>query len=156
MKFDRTPRYGDFEWTARKLAAAQTRGQRRLQSEAKRVPLLADQLAQPKSFDADAERAARNADSHRAEKNIRDLDAKHWRHGRAMYQRATPEQQAAIRAAWLAWTGPRRPGYYIYVVELHTGVQEQRSLKFKAEERAMKQRIWHQITAQQVLDLEAA
>lgn len=156
MKFDRSERYPEFAWTARKLAAAQSRGQRRHQAEAARVPLFADQLPAPSAFDADAEKAARNADLHTTEQRMRDLDAKHWRAARAQYQRATPEQQAAIRSEWDRWTGPRRAQYYQYVVDLHTGVQAQRRLKRKAEERAMKQRIWDAVTAQQVIDMEAA
>lgn len=153
MKFDRSERYPEFAWTALKLAAAQSRGQRRHQAEAARVPLFADQLPPPAVFDAEAERAARIAAAKRADQRMRDMDARHWRTARTMYQCATTEQQAAIRAEWDAWTGPRRPQYFKYVVDVHTGVQALRSAEFKAEDRAMKQRIWSAVTAQQAFDM---
>ena len=84
---------------------------------------------------------------------MRDLTARHWRHGRAQYFTCDPETQADIRRAWEAWTGPRNATMYIYVVEQHSGVAETRRQRYLAEEAASRQRIRAARTAQGELAL---
>lgn len=63
----------------------------------------------------------------RSIQTMRDLQAKHWRKGRSLYFAADPVTRQRIRTNWLAWTGPARPGYFIYVVEVATGAYEARA-----------------------------
>lgn len=132
MRFTPYGRADAFAWTSRKLANAAKRGDRIAKREQDRYPLLADQLVKPAQFDADAESARRDM------------------------QAATLDQQAGIRAAWLAWRGPTTATYFRYIVDLHTGVVEQRSSAHKAREGAIRAEVRRIINQQRFLELEAA
>ena len=119
MRFDRHPhRVEPYRWTPRKLALAASRPERQRRKEQERLPLLAELLPPAPVFDAQTERRARDAAHERSIQTMHDLEAKHWRHGRAMYFAADEPTRARIREKWLAWRGPATPGYFIYVVEV--------------------------------------
>ena len=155
MKFQRMQRYERVTWTERKLQAYKQREQRIRQKIDKDYPLLgAELLAEPMPApDPDAELAARRAASAASEKSMRDLAAKHWRHGRAQYHACDEATRTAISSAWDRWTGPRTPGMWIYIVESHNGVAEERRQRYRAEEAAFKQTLRVAVTAQGQLAL---
>jgi len=107
MKFTPFGRAEGFAWTARKLANAKKRGDRVAQREQDRYPLLANQAPEPMPFEADAEAARRDEQMRRAERDLREFHSRVWHESRRDDQAANPCQREAIRAAWLAWTGPR-------------------------------------------------
>lgn len=140
MRFKRAERYDSFEWTRRKIAFASSRQTREAQRLKTNYPLIADQIElKTKAFDADAEKAQRNARLQRIEANDRSFQARVWRESRRDFFAATDEQKHAIRQAWLDWRGPLTPLYYRYVVDLHTGVDEMRLQKLKSNMAALRQ-----------------
>lgn len=152
MRFQRFQRYEAFQWTPRSLvmaASRQTRDETKIQ---KRYPLIAQQMQAARDpFDADKELQLRNARAQSSDLRMRQLQAKHWRNARSDYFKATPEVQAAIRLDWQNWRGPLRPLYYQYVVDLHTGVVQQRRDKFKQEQLQLQQRLLEQSLMQPML-----
>ena len=129
MLFQRCPRYDKITLTDRKKAAVE----RRQRTQAMRYPLIADQLPSgPVDFAAEEER--RNTQARAAEQRMRDLFAKHWKHGRAQFSVTSPEVREVIRKAWRAWTGPRTPTNYIYVVEEANGVADARRAVINARD----------------------
>lgn len=137
MRFERKRRWGEFAWTPRKLAAAQSHGERVRARQEKRYPLLADQLPQPAPFDADAEARMRSEAHQQTEQRFRDFEARVWRESRRDARAAPAPQQAAIREHWLSWSGPATALYFRYVVDLHTGVLEQRQQAAKERSQAL-------------------
>ena len=101
MKFQRTPRYERVTWTDRKLKAYLQREERQRRKVDEAYPLLgAALLSEPAPApNPDAELAARQAASVSMERSMRDLTAKHWRHGRAQYQACDAATREAIRRA---------------------------------------------------------
>lgn len=135
MKFKRMERYEDFEWTKRKLAFASNRLNREQSKIDANYPLIADQVAPlTPAFDADNEALARNARIKSSEARMRALYARVWKESRRDFFRATPEQMQAIRDDWRTWRGPLTSMYFRYVVDLHTGVVEQRREAFKQQQ----------------------
>lgn len=55
-----------------------------------------------------------------------DHDARVWRESCRDARAATRKQRAAIREAWRAWPGPATVLCFRYLVDLHTGVLDQR------------------------------
>lgn len=142
MRFQRCERYECFEWTKRKLAFASNRRSREVTKIEERYPLLAEQIEPfTPTFDADNEAHARNARIQSSEARMRALYARVWKESRRDFFRATPEQKQAIREAWLAWTGPVTCLYFRYVVDLHTGVMEQRRAAFKNQRDEWKRQV---------------
>lgn len=128
MRFDRhAHRVVAYEWTPRKLALAASKPERQRKKEQDRLPLLADLIEPAQAFNLEAEKAARDAAHAKSIQAMRDLDAKHWRRGRALYFAADLATRERIKAKWLDWKGPAKPGYFIYVVEVETGAYEARS-----------------------------
>lgn len=150
MKFQRMQRYERVTWTQRKLQAYKQREQRQRRKIDKDYPLLgAELLAEPMPApDPDAELAARQAASAASEKSMRDLAAKHWRHGRAQYHACDADTREAIRRAWAAWRGPLTPSMWIYVVEQHNGEAERRRERARASDAVLREQI-HAATASQ-------
>lgn len=129
MLFQRCPRFEKIRLTDRKKAAVE----RRQRKQAMRYPLIADQLPSvPVDFAEEEER--RNTQARAAEQRMRDLFAKHWKYGRAQFFAASPEVREVIRKAWKAWTGPRTPTYFIYVVEERNGVAGARRAAINARD----------------------
>jgi hypothetical protein len=156
MRFDRRPRLEGIEWTARKEAAFLSRHEcvaKRLQRD---IPLFADQH-QPEpatQSDVEAERERRQRAAYASGKTMRDLDAKHWRQGRAAYFACAPEMRAAIREKWRAWRGPANAGCFIYVVEQINGDAERRWQQHLQRRRALIERIFRSEFAQSALPIE--
>lgn len=154
MRFARYGRAAGFAWTDRKLAAAQGRAVREVKRTQDRYPLLADQLPAPAPLDANTEAARRDLEMRESEQRIRDFHARVWRQARRDYQQAGPEQQAAIRAGWRAWTGPVTSLYYRYMVDLHLGVMQQRTDAMRARDRAAILKLLSAMQAQNTLEFE--
>lgn len=127
MRFDRYPcRLSPFAWTPRKLAMASSKAERERAREQARLPLLADQVPPAPRFDLAAETAARQIQHDRSLQSQRDFTARVWRAARRDYFNAGAEVRSEIRSQWLAWRGPATCLYFRYVVDVATGVQQQR------------------------------
>lgn len=149
VRFDRHPhRVEPYRWTPRKLALAASRPERQRRKEQQRLPLLAELVPPAPVFDAAAEQRARNAAHVRSIQTMRDMDAKHWRKGRALYFAADEPTRQRIRDKWLAWRGPAKPGYFIYAVEVETGEYEARAQRARARDAEMRFTIWAQVAAE--------
>lgn len=149
MRFDRHPhRVEPYRWTARKLALAASKPERQRRREQERLPLLAELVPPAPAFDLEAELRARDAAHVRSIQTMRDLDAKHWRHGRTLYFAADIATRERIRANWLAWKGPATPGYFIYVVEVATGEYEARADRARERNAALRRTIYAQLNAE--------
>jgi len=153
MRFDRhAHRVEPYRWTARKLALAASKPERQRRKEQERLPLLATLQPPAPAFDLEAEQRARDVGHARSIQTMRDLEAKHWRKGRSLYFAADPATRKRIRANWLAWTGPARPGYFIYVVEVATGAYEARAqflrLKYAELRRSVAAQLDAELSAQ--------
>lgn len=156
MKFTPFGRAEGFAWTSRKLANAKKRGERAAQREQDRYPLLADQAPEAAPFEADAEAKRRDDQMRRAEKALREFHSRVWRESRKDDQAANPCQREAVRAAWIAWTGPRTSVYFRYIVDLHTGVQAQRSEAFTEHKQESRAEVFRLATQQKSLELVEA
>lgn len=142
MKFQRIPKYGQLEVTARKLRMIENKPKRERKALAAKMPLFAELLPQATQVDVQAVLQQRQQHADAAEQRHRSLYARVWRESRRDFFYANAETQEAIRDAWKHWTGPRTCLYFRYVVDLHTGVMEARSLRFQqelAEVRAQRQ-----------------
>lgn len=149
MRFDRHPhRVEPYRWTARKLALAASKPERQRRKEQDRLPLLAEFVPPAPAFDLEAEQRARDAANARSIQTMRDLDAKHWRHGRAIYFQADAPTRERIRAKWLAWRGPATPGYFIYVAEVETGQYEARAQRARDRNAELRRAIYAQLEAE--------
>lgn len=127
MRFDRYPcRPGAFAWTPRKLAMASSKAERERAHEQARLPLLADLLPPAPRFDLAAETAARQIQHDKSLQSQRDFTARVWRAARRDYFNASAEVRCEIRSQWQAWRGPATCLYFRYVVDVATGVQQQR------------------------------
>ncbi len=156
MKFTSFGRAEGFAWTARKLANAKKRGERVAQREQERYPLLANQAPEVAPFEADAEARRRDDQMRRAEQELRAFHSRVWRESRRDDQAADPGQREAIRAAWLAWTGPRTSVYFRYIVDLHTGIQAQRAEAFTERKQEARAEVFRMATQQHSFELETA
>ncbi|MGG2041466.1 hypothetical protein [Burkholderia gladioli] len=141
MRFDRKVRFEEYAWTRRKELAFLNRHKRAARKLERDCPLFADQLAPAPETDVDAEKARRMQRAQENEQMMRDLDARHWRSGRASYFACCPEIRSRIMAEWKKWPGPAKATYFIYVVEKHNGVSEERSRRIREEEAARGERI---------------
>ncbi|THJ46736.1 hypothetical protein E9536_39520 [Burkholderia sp. LS-044] len=141
MRFDRKVRYEDYVWTRRKELAFLNRHKRVAKKLERDCPLFADQLAPAPETDVDAEKARRVKQAREDEQVMRDLDARHWRAGRASYFACDPETRARIMAEWRGWRGPAKPTYFIYVVEKHNGMGEERRRRNREENAALRARL---------------
>ncbi|AKM45364.1 hypothetical protein NL30_36620 [Burkholderia contaminans] len=148
MRFDRTVRYEAYVWTPRKEQAFLNRHKRVARKLERDCPLFADQLAPAPETDVEAEKALRIARARNSEQRMRDHDASVWRKGRASYFACDPEIRARIMAEWRAWRGPAKPFYFIYVVEKHNGVADERTRRMHAEEVARSAVILAKLNAQ--------
>ena len=156
MKFAPFGRADGFAWTTRKLANAKKRGERVAQREQERYPLLADQAPEAMPFEADAEAKRRDDQMRRAEQDLRAFHSRVWRESRRDDQAANPGQREAIRAAWIAWTGPRTSVYFRYIVDLHTGIQAQRAEAFTERKQEARTEIIRMATQQKSFELVEA
>lgn len=153
MRFQRSPRMTGYTWTRRKEAAYLQRHKRVAQRIERDVPLFADQFAPQPETDVEAEKGRRERRAVESERTMRELDAKHWRKGRAAYFACTPEIRAQIAEEWNRWRGPLRATYFIYVVEKHSGEAESRRLHYEQRRRELIKRIWNDLNAQTELPL---
>lgn len=134
MKFQRTKKYGQIEFTARKLSMLESGPERKRKALAAKLPLLADLLPIPAPVDVRAVIEERQQRADACEQRTRSLYARVWRESRRDFFAANNAQRAEIRNAWDAWTGPRTCMYYRYVVDLHTGIMAARSERFKRQQ----------------------
>jgi hypothetical protein len=153
MRFERRPRAEGYTWTSRKEAAYLQRHKRVAKRIERDIPLFADQYAPEPETDIDAEKARREKMAINGDQSMRDLEARHWRKGRAAYFACSPEIRARISAEWNRWTGPLRGSYFIYVLEKHTGEAERRRLYFENERRVLVDRLHQELNAQTALPL---
>jgi hypothetical protein len=153
MRFSRTERYEPLSWTDRKKKLAASRPARDLAKARAALPLLADQLEAALPVDLDAEAQRRQALLDAAERRMREMTARHWRCARRQYFAASPAQQEAIRAAWAAWQGPSTAGNFQYLVDVATGVMEQRSARMRARDAELRRSIAEQEARQGVLSI---
>ncbi|MCR4469855.1 MULTISPECIES: hypothetical protein [unclassified Burkholderia] len=141
MRFDRSVRYEDYIWTRRKELAFLNRHKRVAHKLERDYPLFADQLAPAAETDIDAEKALRIDRARKSEQRMRDLDASQWRAGRASYFACDRETRVRIMAEWRAWTGPAKPLYFIYVVEKHNGVGDERTRRMRARDAELREQL---------------
>lgn len=153
MRFSKKERYGEIEWSARMLAMAKSKPERLAKKDRERLPLFADQIEAGPAVDIKDQMQRRQHQYDAAEKRMRDLDAKHWRKGRAIYFGATPDQRAQIQEQWNAWRGPLKPGYFIYVAECVTGIYEQRAQACRQRDRELRMKALQQVDLQQEIEL---
>lgn len=140
MKFTRVERYGAIDITARKVKLMQNKPHRQHAKMVKKMPLLASLLPSPESVQVDvpAEIRQRQARADASEQRMRALYSRVWRESRRDYFEADAACRAFIRQSWDAWTGPRTCMYYRYIVDLGTGVDDQRREKFRLEQQALR------------------
>lgn len=148
MRFDRQPRYEEYQWTRRKEAMFLKRHERVAQKLERDYPLFADQLAPAPETDVDAEKALRIDRARKSERRMRDLDASQWRAGRASYFACDRETRVRIMAEWRAWPGPAKPQYLIYVVEKHNGVGEERTRRMRERDAELREQLLPILDAQ--------
>ncbi|HDR8941814.1 hypothetical protein QZM46_07350 [Burkholderia vietnamiensis] len=148
MRFDRTIRYEDYIWTRRKELAFLNRHKRIAKKLERDCPLFADQLAPAPETDVEAEKARRVERARRSEQVMRDLDARQWRAARASYFACEPEIRARIMAEWGAWRGPAKPLYFIYVVEKHKGVGEERTRRMRERDAEIREAVLPMVNVQ--------
>lgn len=151
MRFERRPKVEGYTWTARKEAAYLQRHKRVAKRIERDIPLFADQYAPEPDTDIDVEKARRERMAIKSDQTMRDLDAKHWRQGRAAYFACPPELRARIAEEWKRWSGPARSGYFIYVVEKHNGEADRRNREYAVRRLAIIERVQQQMNAQQGL-----
>lgn len=82
------------------------------------------------------ERVAQECDQ-----SMRDLLAKQWRCARAQYFACSVEVRPIVTDEWRRWRSPARPGYFVYVLQKHNGVAEQKARQREAERAALHVRI---------------
>ncbi|HDR8993602.1 MAG: hypothetical protein ACN6QT_06025 [Burkholderia contaminans] len=148
MRFDRAQRYEDYIWTRRKEVAFLNRHKRVAQKLERDYPLFADQLAPTPETDVDAEKALRIARARKGEQRMRDHDASVWRKGRASYFACDPAMRARIMAEWGVWPGPAKPQYFIYVVEKHNGVGDERTRRMREREAEIRAKVLPMLNSQ--------
>lgn len=148
MKFTRFERYEPVTITDRKRQAFLRKQER----ERARYPLFPDQIEQ-RSLESEVERRKMSAQA--SETRMRDLWARVWREARRDYWAASEEQREAIRIKWEGWRGGRDPKYFRYVVDVCTGVMEERARQMRERDRELRDRIWASVDAQQAMDLAA-
>jgi hypothetical protein len=148
MRFDRAPRYEDYIWTSRKEQAFLNRHKRVARKLARDCPLFADQLAPAPETDIEAEKALRIARAREGEQRMRDHDASVWRKGRALYFACDPAMRARIMAEWRVWPGPAKPQYFIYVVEKHNGVGDERTRRMREREAEIRAKVLPMLNSQ--------
>jgi len=148
MRFDRTVRYEDYIWTRRKELAFLNRHKRVAQKLERDYPLFADQLAPAPETDVDAEKALRVDRARKSERRMRDLDASQWRAGRASYFACDPQTRVRLMAEWRAWAGPAKPQYFIYVVEKHNGVGDERTRRMRERDAELREQLLPVLEAQ--------
>lgn len=133
MKFTRTERYGKVTLSQRKITMMLSKPLRESKRLAEKLPLFADQLPAPQAVDVTAETMARQTHLHACEERMRALNARVWRESRRDFFAATSTERAEIRRAWANWTGPTTCLYFRYIVDLHTGVMQQRAETLRAQ-----------------------
>ena len=153
MRFDREPRPEGYRWTARKEAMHLRREAREVAKIARDYPLFVGQFQPPPARPVDEERARRERQLRESDQRWRELMASQWRRVRREYFACTPDMRAAILEEWNRWRGPARPVYFIYVVEKHNGVLEEKSRVHREREAASLARIRAKATAQAGLPL---
>jgi hypothetical protein len=141
-------RYEDYIWTRRKELAFLNRHKRIAKKLERDCPLFADQLAPAPETDVEAEKARRVERARRSEQVMRDLDARQWRAARASYFACEPEIRARIMAEWGAWRGPAKPLYFIYVVEKHNGVGEERTRRMRERDAEIREAVLPMVNVQ--------
>lgn len=153
MRFQRIPRIEGYQWTSRKETAYLQRHKRIAKRIERDIPLFAEQYAPQPETDVQAEKARRERMAIAGEQRMRDLEAKHWRQGRASYFACTAAIRAQIRDEWDRWRGPLKAGYFIYIVEKHSGEAERRRIYYENERRKLLERVFRDLNAQGDLQL---
>ncbi len=148
MRFTRYGRHDAIQLTPRRQAAFIRKQQR----ERDGYPLFSDHVAaEQHSADEELERRQRRSD--RLETTMRTQHARVWRAKRAVYFALTAEQQAEIRAKWLAWTGPTTANYFAYVVDSISGEAARRDAASRAHTLAVRQRVLSMLPEQSSLGI---
>jgi hypothetical protein len=151
MRFDRRPRSESYNWTARKESAYLQRHKREAKRIERDIPLFADQYAPQPVNDVAEEKARRERMAAEGDQSMRDLQALQWRRARVQYFACSVEVRAIVTDAWRRWRGPAQPGYFVYVLEQHNGVAEQKARQRDAERAALHARIERDLSAQAAL-----
>ncbi|MFM0386902.1 hypothetical protein [Paraburkholderia dipogonis] len=110
MRFDRRLRFEPLTWTARKEVAYLGRHKRAQAKIDREYPLFAHQFVPEPLNDVEVEKERRERMALAGEQRMRDLEAKHWREGRAAYFACEPAVRQQIIAEWTGWRGPARAG----------------------------------------------
>lgn len=153
MRFDRTPRVEGLTWTARKEAAYLRRHKRAQDRIDRDYPLFAHQFSPTRINDVEAEKERRERMALAGDQRMRDLYAKHWREARAAYFACEQTVREQIIAEWTGWRGPARAGYFIYVVEKHSGAADERARQYHARVAKLRAPIEKQLDAESSLTL---
>jgi hypothetical protein len=151
MRFDRRRRYDGYNWSARKETAYLQRHRREAKRIERDIPLFADQYAPQPTNDVDDEKARRERMAAESDRTMRDLSAKQLCCAYAQHFACSAEVRATVTDAWRRWRGPAEPGYFVYVLEQHNGVGEQKASRRDAERAALHARIERDLSAQTTL-----
>jgi len=148
MRFTRFGRHAPINFNTRRQAAFARKQQR----ERERYPLFAEHVA-AEQHSADDELVRRQRRSDRLEATTRDHQARVWRQKRAVYFSLTPEQQAEVRAKWLAWTGPTTAFYFAYIVDNISGEAARRDEVLRARTLEVRRRVLANMPEQVALEM---
>lgn len=116
MLFDRHPKYDQYQWSPRKLAAAQKKPIKTAKKLQEKIPLFADQVHIPE-FDADAVLAERRERHSSFDLTMRSLKARQWIEARADFFQLSLHQKFYVAVHWAGWKGPRNPSCFGYLVK---------------------------------------
>ena len=116
MLFDRHPKYDQYQWSPRKLAAAQKKPIKTAKKLQEKIPLFADQVHIPE-FDADAELAKRRASESSFDDTIRSQKARNWMDVRSEFFALSETEKFYVAIHWAKWCGPRNPLCFGYLVK---------------------------------------
>lgn len=116
MLFDHHPKYDQYQWSEKKLKAAQKKPLKEEKKLQQKIPLFADQVNIP-VFDADAELAKRRERHSSFDLTMRSLKARHWIDARADFFKLSLHQKFHVAVHWASWSGPRNPICFIYLVK---------------------------------------
>lgn len=147
MRFNRRRRPDDFTWTDRKLANYMRSRERAKARHASRYPLLPFD-GSPGELNPPAELERRRHLQHVSDSRMRSHASDVWRKARRAYFACSREVREAIQAAWRAWGGPADATYFLYVVECHNGVRDQRDRQYREEQQTLRNQARAELDAQ--------
>lgn len=142
MRFRRRHKLEAFEWTVRKRAMFEQRGERERARLASAYPLIHEHLPCHNGVTrtADEEAARRAASMKATEQDMRDFVARTWRQARRAYFACPADTRRSIKQEWQRWPGPAEANYFLYVVEKHNGAAEVRRIRIRDAEEVFHKR----------------